>query len=67
MELKSARKKLEELTQASQELKNTYMRLDENEKAEFNAGYELSDDFEIVARALFNWNEVQHGEGHPEK
>lgn len=59
MELKIVRKKLEEVAHMSQELKNTYYRLDENEKKEFYIGYPLDVEVDELVRYLHEWSEIQ--------
>lgn len=59
MELKVIRKKLEEVAHMSQELKNTYYRLDENEKREFNIGYPLDVEVDELVKYLHEWSEIQ--------
>ncbi|WP_147802125.1 hypothetical protein [Alkalicoccus halolimnae] len=59
MEIQSARKKLETLAHASQELKNTYERMDDNLKQEFQIGYDLDIEFSRLAEKLFHWSETQ--------
>ncbi|MFC4735848.1 hypothetical protein ACFO4L_04540 [Bacillus daqingensis] len=64
MELQSARKQLEEVAHLCQELKNSYMRLDDNLKQEFKIGYGLDLDVDELARVLFDWSEIQHDRHH---
>ncbi|WP_280768176.1 hypothetical protein [Salipaludibacillus daqingensis] len=59
MELQVIRKKLEEVAHMSQELKNTYYRLNDNEKKEFHIGYSLDVDVDELARQLYEWSETQ--------
>ncbi|MGJ9381991.1 hypothetical protein CR203_09320 [Salipaludibacillus neizhouensis] len=59
MDLRTVRKKLEELAHQSQELKNSYHRLDEMEKKEFKVGYSLDRDVDELAEHLFEWSETQ--------
>lgn len=59
MDLRTVRKKLEELAHQSQELKNSYQRLDEMEKKEFKVGYSLEADVDEMAEKLFEWSEKQ--------
>ncbi|CAM3722348.1 hypothetical protein [Alkalicoccus chagannorensis] len=66
MELHGTRKKLEDVAHAAQELKNSYLRLDENAKQEFKIGYHMEVEVDELARRLFEWSETQlerkHGE-----
>lgn len=64
MDLRSSRKKLEEIAHASQELKNMYMRMNENEKREFEIGYNLNTGVDELARILFDWSEHQYERQH---
>lgn len=59
MDLRTVRKKLEELAHQSQELINSYLRLDEMEKKEFKVGYSLDPDVDELAKRLFEWSETQ--------
>ncbi|PYZ94558.1 hypothetical protein CR194_03220 [Salipaludibacillus keqinensis] len=59
MELQTIRKKLEEVAHMSQELKNTYYRLNDNEKKEFKIGYPMDVDVDELAKQLFEWSEIQ--------
>ncbi|SDN36048.1 hypothetical protein [Alkalicoccus daliensis] len=59
MDLQSSRKKLVEVSHASQELKNMYLRMNENERKEFLIGYKLPTDVDEMARILFDWSEEQ--------
>jgi hypothetical protein len=59
MEIQIIRKKLEEVAHMSQELKNTYMRLNSNEKEEFKIGYPFDVDVNQFAEELYKWSETQ--------
>ncbi|SER42883.1 hypothetical protein [Salipaludibacillus aurantiacus] len=59
MQLQMIRRKLEEVAHLSQELKNSYMRLDENEQNEFKVGYPLDVDVDEFARHMYEWSQTQ--------
>lgn len=66
MDMRSSRKKLEEVAHSSQELKNMFLRMSDNEKEEFRIGYHANVDVDELARILFDWSEEQHLRQHNE-
>lgn len=66
MDLQSSRKKLEEVAHSSQELKNMFLRMSDNEKSEFRIGLKSNADVDELARILFDWSEEQHLRQHNE-
>ncbi|PRO66857.1 hypothetical protein [Alkalicoccus urumqiensis] len=66
MDLKTIRKKLEDVSHMSQEMKNSYQRLSDNEKEEFKIGYHLDVEVDELCRRLFSWSEAQYEREHGE-
>ncbi|QKS71140.1 hypothetical protein FLK61_30970 [Paenalkalicoccus suaedae] len=66
MELQTIRKKLEEVAHMSQELKNSYLRLNDNEKTQFKQGYKAPMDVDELVNMLYDWSEEQYKMKHGE-